>query len=688
MNSIRILRQLNWLANSALLISPLLVLAVLVSVRGGALTSLRSILWLILVSLVLVQSFYLILSRKETARTPVDIFVLLLCVFYAAGFFYSYSPERSWTELNNVLAYALVFVFVSQAIRSKTESILFTRTIVAIGLFFALHNIYLAISGVPGAIFIEETRIRLLGPFGYANIFAVFVVMIAPLAIHLTAVAKNRIEEICMACVSGLLVFAVALTYSRGAIIAGIGVLAVMLIMAPKSSRLRYLKDLALIVIPVLLFADSLGKSTFTATTEMSKAGYSEGLRYFYITISAMLSSTALTVGLAHETRTGSASGTRKLAFILPSILLIYGLAFLFGTYNRATYQGVRRESLETRQSGLQSRGKGTQTQTQNLLSLADQAQPQRVDRIWLWRLSIESIKERPFFGTGPGTFTLSFLARRDRPREAIDPHNMYLRLLTEVGIIGFLPFAAVLVVLFLLVGKLILKSTDLGRDSPVPAYAAGSLGFLAHSAIDTEWTFPAIVLLFFIYLGFVSSANRMRGRTSTIKLLSVALASLVAFLLILSPLQSERMLAAGKAEIKKLNFKKAQRRFIRAKMYNPVSATAYAELARLYQTMYHLSGSTNYLKLSEKEYSGALSRDSHSAMRYLQFGEFLFVEYKDQSRALGFFKKAAVLDPLDPTPYLRMKDIYLASGDFDKAKQAELDGNHRNWLWGQVLMP
>lgn len=687
-NPIRISKCLRRLAHACLVIGPMMVFAVLVFARGGAFLTSRSVLWLILIAVAFIQTLRGILSKKDTIKTPLDVFVFLLCIFFGAAIFYSYSPARSWLEFNNILACALAFVLVSQAIRDERDSLLFTRTVVAVGLFFAVQSIYLAISGVPGVVFVEETRIRLLGPFGYANIFAIFLVMVIPLAVHLAAISKTRLEEACMVCVSVVLLLALGLTYSRGAILTALGVLVVMLVMVPSSRRLRYLKDVALILVPILLLADSASRSAFVAATGGSSSDHKQALISFFMILFTIMGSAGLSVALAHKTTNSSAKSIRKLVYVLASILVIYGVAFVISTSSKLLYQGVKDSAPASVRVRSQSEGERTQAQVQNLLSLSDQQQPQRIDRLWLWRLSAKSIKERPLLGTGPGTFTLRFLALRDKPREVIDPHNMYLRLLTEVGIIGFLPLAAILGVFFFLLAQLMIKSSKTEPDSPIPAYAAGVFGFLAHSAIDTEWTFPAMVMLFFIYLGVIYARQGIRNGASVVKSVLVVLVSAIAFLSVLLPLLSEQMLVAGREEMKKLHWQHAQQKFIQAKSFNPASPAAHAELAGLYRTRYHITKDSSYLKLSEKEYLEALQLDSHDPTRYLQLGEFLTVECRDLYRALGYFKKAAELDPLDPTPYLRLKDIYAALGEFEKAKQAELDGNHRNWMWSEVLKP
>lgn len=75
-------------------------------------------------------------------------------------------------------------------------------------------------------------------------------------------------------------------------------------------------------------------------------------------------------------------------------------------------------------------------------------------DRIYLWQSSIEMIKDYPLYGVGLRNFNKvytdeKYIDPRADELELQSPHNIILHLLNEIGIIGTLPFIALIGYLF-----------------------------------------------------------------------------------------------------------------------------------------------------------------------------------------------------------------------------------------------
>ncbi|MBI4744135.1 MAG: hypothetical protein HY776_04885 [Actinobacteria bacterium] len=146
--------------------------------------------------------------------------------------------------------------------------------------------------------------------------------------------------------------------------------------------------------------------------------------------------------------------------------------------------------------------------------------------------------------------------------------------------------------------------------------------------------------------------------------------------------------MVSGKKDREDLSWKSAIQKIDRAKMFNPLSADVRAELGSLYQTLYHVSAKSNYLKLAEREYKDALRLDSYNSARYLQLGEFFFTERKSPGKAASYYRKASTLDPYNPIPHVRLSNIYSLLGEFDKARKEESEGNRLNSLWNRIMKP
>ena len=68
--------------------------------------------------------------------------------------------------------------------------------------------------------------------------------------------------------------------------------------------------------------------------------------------------------------------------------------------------------------------------------------------RLRLWQTGIGSVRENPVFGSGPGS--VSDLVRGDEwIAQYSHLHNLYLQLLVELGIVGFMLFCLTVMALF-----------------------------------------------------------------------------------------------------------------------------------------------------------------------------------------------------------------------------------------------
>lgn len=123
--------------------------------------------------------------------------------------------------------------------------------------------------------------------------------------------------------------------------------------------------------------------------------------------------------------------------------------------------------------------------------------------RLEIWQTAVLMIREHPVFGVGLGNFEAAY--REDVPRIVfpplewlvVKPHNLYLNLWIEMGILGLLAFLA-LVFLFFRRG---LKY----RADPVVKYAlAAMIVLLAHGLVDTPYFKNDLSVLFWVLIGFV----------------------------------------------------------------------------------------------------------------------------------------------------------------------------------------
>src|SRR4051812_5332347 len=84
------------------------------------------------------------------------------------------------------------------------------------------------------------------------------------------------------------------------------------------------------------------------------------------------------------------------------------------------------------------------------------------VARFDYWQAAAQTTKANPVFGTGPGTFGLSY-AKIKRPESemAMIAHNDYVQQASDSGIVGFLLYTGFIVACLIVAGRL----NDLRED-------------------------------------------------------------------------------------------------------------------------------------------------------------------------------------------------------------------------------
>jgi hypothetical protein len=115
------------------------------------------------------------------------------------------------------------------------------------------------------------------------------------------------------------------------------------------------------------------------------------------------------------------------------------------------------------------------------------------------WRVAWEAWKERPFTGTGAGTFQYTWLQDRPGLEGVQQVHNLYLEQGTETGVFAFLALLGFLAVLLGYTGRVAWRSDPSGGHRLLLAgLVAALVVYLASSAFEWHWYMPASTLFFF----------------------------------------------------------------------------------------------------------------------------------------------------------------------------------------------
>ncbi len=122
------------------------------------------------------------------------------------------------------------------------------------------------------------------------------------------------------------------------------------------------------------------------------------------------------------------------------------------------------------------------------------------------WRISTQSIGQRPFLGVGPGTFAYSFTAFKGQELNSNDFWNLrfdlagseYLTILSTLGIIGILTFGLVLIAISRNLINFNARSQAV-KSNPISIYLLGSLvalivGIFFQDTTASIWVFFALL--------------------------------------------------------------------------------------------------------------------------------------------------------------------------------------------------
>lgn len=154
-------------------------------------------------------------------------------------------------------------------------------------------------------------------------------------------------------------------------------------------------------------------------------------------------------------------------------------------------------------------------------------------ERVDFWLGAIKLASEKPALGWGPFSFRQAyapiqkhFLATSDHP------HNFFLKIAAENGVIALLTFLAFLATFVIDVESRWKELTAIKRKQII-ILGISILGGLAHSFIDYNFNFVANLMLWFLLLAFIKSLSMPRMYKEKKALFSIFIAVFVGLLAI-----------------------------------------------------------------------------------------------------------------------------------------------------------
>jgi len=133
------------------------------------------------------------------------------------------------------------------------------------------------------------------------------------------------------------------------------------------------------------------------------------------------------------------------------------------------------------------------------------------LERMDLWKESLSIVDDFPILGCGLNTYSVVAPHYKISREGGIYPHNSFLQMAAETGLLGLLAFFWVLFRFF----KMGLQNLNQGKNPLLLGILSGILAFLVHAFFDTHLYSLQLVVLFWFMMGFAVAVMRLEPNAS-----------------------------------------------------------------------------------------------------------------------------------------------------------------------------
>jgi tetratricopeptide (TPR) repeat protein len=201
----------------------------------------------------------------------------------------------------------------------------------------------------------------------------------------------------------------------------------------------------------------------------------------------------------------------------------------------------------------------------------------------WTWAMAMDHV----WWGVGPGAFPVALKRYQQLPYvSGENPHNLYVELAAEYGLPAAILAAGILGAFLYRLGSASLRAA---QDDPVGRRLGTLLGtlvaFMVHSAVDLDWSFPAIAFTAATILGIAQASlggNSLgRAWNGGVWRITLLLLLTAAALLTLTRYYASTLVAWARAAPAGGEVADVQRNLVWALRLNPLSFPAHLWLVR-----------------------------------------------------------------------------------------------------------
>jgi O-Antigen ligase len=432
-----------------------------------------------------------VVDALPRARFPTTAWIsaLLLGAFLAWTWIavgWSQSNERSLAEAARVATYLGVFVLALSLLTRATVRSLLNGLACAVTLVAAVSVLSRLLPSwfpLDSARHIYATA-RLAYPIDYADGLGEFAALGLPLLLFVATGARTMAARVLASAGLPVVVLSLALTVSRGGILASAVGLLVFFMLAP--DRLPRLAtalaaaSASAVVILALLHRAAVRDGFHSAT-----AG---GQRHAMLVVlglacvAAALAQLGITLAVRHGVRPRWLVVRRRHAgvaavFALLGVAVVVVLVVASGADHRLWVEFQRPTPPLAG------------NQYFRLLSVAGS------HRYQYWQVAIEAFHTSPWKGIGPGTFEFYWAQHNSLAEFVRNAHSLYIETLAELGIVGLALIGGFFVLVLAAGSRRALRATSPVR-LPIATAVAGVAAFCAAAAFDWVWQIGVIPLI------------------------------------------------------------------------------------------------------------------------------------------------------------------------------------------------
>lgn len=451
--------------------------------------------WLLLIGMVLASSNDGILLQK--ASFSLSTFFLGAFWFWT-GFsvFWSFAADLSWTEFNRTGGYLAIFLIGTIASRRRITRSMAVWLFLAAASAGALYSI--GVKALPTVVDNLENVTRVSVPLGSVNGLGLLAAFTFPLALYLSSSKTYYwLLRLFAILTAPLLLICLFYTLSRGATLAiAIGLIVYFSIIP---LRLRSFGSFMLALVPTIAIAwwSSGEQALSDDRIELAqRAAAAASLRIYLIIafisvglvfMMALLIGRRVTFPRPLVRATGAIVLVGVMAAIVTGASLFVSSKSSFGQWLADSYHEFT----------LPGSSKGD---VNRLMELGRSG-----DRWQLWQEALSNWESHPITGTGAQTFPVIHLTLRTRSDLFVkQPHGLAFRVLTELGVIGFL-LAGAFISLTMYFGSLNLSRTRNRWDrGMMAAILSMIIIYLIHTSYDWDWNMFALTLPYFLFTGIL----------------------------------------------------------------------------------------------------------------------------------------------------------------------------------------